>query len=161
MTIIAISDSRTVPVQEDLTTEELKLSVLRGFENAHRVDKRFKDGENFVMGDWAVLNEDGELETPGAGPVPNTYLVFSGNDRFDAKATGQCTIFMASGLIVKSNKFAAGTYLVGTQLTVKGGKLIGVAAANDPCFGQVIEATADWLIYETKAGYLAPAPAGP
>lgn len=158
MTIVAISDSRTVPVQEDLTTEELKLSVLRGFENAHRVDKKTKDGESFISGDWAVLNADGELEAPGFSAVPNTYLVFSGTDRFDAKATGQCTIFMASGLVVKSNKFAAGSYAVGTQLTVKGGKLIGVAAANDPVFGQVIEATPDYLIYETKGGYLAPTP---
>lgn len=158
MTIVAISDSRTVPVQEDLTTEELKLSVLRGFENAHRVDKPFKEGENFVMGDWAVLNSDGELEEPGASAVPNTYLVFSGNDRFDAKATGQCTIFMASDLVVKSNKFDAGSYTVGTQLTVKASKLIGVAGGGDPVFGQVIEANADYLIYETKDGYAAPTP---
>lgn len=158
MTIVAISDDRTVPVQEDLTTEELKLSVLRGFENANRVDYKFKDGESFEMGDWAVLNADGELEAPGAGAVANTYLVFSGNDRFDAKATGQCTVFVNSNLVVKTNKFAAGAYAPGTQLTAKGGKLIGVAASNDPCLGQVIEATSDYLIYETKPGYLSPAP---
>lgn len=155
MTIVAISDDRTVPVQEDLTTEDLKLSVLRGFENAHRVDFKFKEGESFVKGDWAVLNADSELETPSASSVANTYLVFSGNDRFDAKATGQCTVFLSSALVVKTNKFAAGVYSPGKLLTVKGGKLIGLAANGDEVFGQVIEATADYIVYETKGGYTA------
>jgi len=154
MTIVAISDDRTVPVQEDLTTEDLKLSVLRGFENANRVDFRFKDGESFSAGDWAVLNADGELETPGASSVPNTYLVFSGNDRFDAKATGQCTVFVNSALVVKTNKFASGVYTPGKLLTAKGGKLIGLATTGDEVFGQVIEATADYIVYETKGGYV-------
>lgn len=157
MTIVAISDNRTVPVQEDLTTEDLKLSVLRGFENAHRADYKFKAGVSLVAGDWAVLNASGELDTPSASAVPNTYLVFSGNDRFDAKATGQCTVFVNSSLVVKTNKFAAGSYAVGDQLTVKAGKLLTAAGANDPVFAQVIEATADYIVYETKPGYLAPA----
>jgi len=41
-------------------------------------------------------------------------------------------------------------------LTVKASKLVGVASGGDPVFGQVIEANADYLIYETKGGYAAP-----
>ena len=156
MSIVAISNDRTVPVQEDLSTDDLRLQVLRGFENSHRVDKKVASGATFEQGDWAVLNSDGELETPAASAVAATYLVFSGTDRFDSKATGQATIFIASGLVVKTNKYAAGSYSVGTLLTVKGGKLVGVAASADPVFGQVVEVGTDYLVYETKGGYSAP-----
>lgn len=152
----SISEARTVPVTEDLTTEELRLSVLRGLETAFRVDKPINPGVSLEMGDWAVLGADGKLTTPGAAGVPNTYLVFAGNDRYDAKATGQATIFLNSNLVVKTSKFnTAGTYTPGSALTYKdlgGGnyKLTNGVIGTDAILGFVIERSGnDYLVFET------------
>jgi hypothetical protein len=152
----SISEARTVPVQEDLTTEELRLSVLRGLETAFRVDFPIASGVNLEMGDWAVLGADGKLTTPGAAGVQQTYLVFAGNDRYDAKATGQATVFLNSNLVVKTSKFnTAGVYAPGTPLTYKdlgGGdyKLTVGVIGTDAILGFVIERAGDnYLVFET------------
>lgn len=151
--VTAISDIRTVPVGEDLTTEDLKLSILRGLERMFRVDKKRADGEEFEKGEWAVLKSDGTVERPGASPVANTYLVFAGSDRFDAHATGQVTLVMNSPIIVKTNQFDTGeTYAVGDNLTVKslGTGFAGVTKAGgaEAVLARVHEVGEGYLVYE-------------
>jgi len=154
--MLTISDARVVPVTEDLTTEELRLSVLRGLETAFRVDKPVGVGVELETGDWAVLGADGKLALPGASGVPQTYLVFSGTERYDARATGQATIFMNSNLIVKTSKFnTAESYEVGDTLTYKlvtgVPKLTKGVIGVDAILGFVVETHPDdaYLVFET------------
>lgn len=120
MSLVAISASRTVPVAEDLTTEVQTLSIIRGLEKMHRVDRKTGSGVALAEGEWAVLNDDQTLSRPGATPKANTYLVFAGTNRFDSHATGQATILMGGGLVVKSSRYDAGqSYAVGDGLTAK------------------------------------------
>ena len=154
--VTAISDVRISPVGEDLTTEENRLSILRGLERMHRVDKPYATGEAFVMGEWAVLNADGKLERAGATPVPNTYLVFAGTDRFDAKATGQCTILMASQVVAKTSQYDdTASYAVGDYLTVKdlggGESSVTLHTGGEVAVAKVVEVGAGFLVYETMS----------
>ena len=154
MTMASISEGRTVPVTEDLTTEDLSLQILRGLETAFRVDKPFVAGKSFLKGDWAVLNADGKLTYPATAGVANTYLIFAGNDRYDARATGQCTMLMGH-VVAKTEKYnKAATYEVGSPLTYKniGGdvyKLTIGAPGNDAILGHVIEEDGDTITFET------------
>jgi hypothetical protein len=156
--VTGISDIRTVPVGEDLTKEDLRLSILRGTENMYRVDKPVAAGEDFDQGEWAVLNSEGKCERPGASAVANTYLVFSGTNRFDSKATGQITLVMSHPIIVKSSYFnPLGDYAVGTPLTVKtigGGSqaFVTPAETGDTVLARVIESNTNFLVYETLGG---------
>jgi hypothetical protein len=152
-----ISIARTVPVTQDLTTEELRLSVLRGIERMYRVDKPLGTGVVLGMGEWGVLNDDGKVVRPGADPVPNTYLVFCGSERFDVKATGQVTLIMNSPIIVKSSIYdTTAEYHVGDYLTVK--TITGTeaavtpAAGDDPKLAKVQEVGTDYLVYEVLVG---------
>lgn len=150
---VSVSGIRTVPVGEDLTQESLGLSILRGLEKMHRVDKPFANGEDFVAGEFAVLGNDGTLSRPGATPSISTYLVFAGNDRFDAHATGQCTIIMASELLVKTSNFDTGaSYVVGDLLSAKsrgvGAANVTKASAGEFCVGKVVEVGDGYLVYE-------------
>jgi hypothetical protein len=154
MSFVGIDLSRTVPVTEDLTTRELSLAILRGTEKMYRVDKKLGTGVSLLQGEWAVLNSDGTLSRPAATPVASTYLVFSGTDRFDVHATGQATIIMNSAIVVKSNRYyVAGTYDVGTLLTVKdlgaGQAVVSPAGVGDFVVAKVIEVGTNFLVYET------------
>jgi hypothetical protein len=151
----AISPERTVPVTEDLTTEDTQLSIIRGLENMFRADKKVGDGVIFEKGEWAVLEADGTLSRPSATPVANSFLVFAGTDRFDAEATGQATLIMGGGVIVKTTVFnTGGTYDPGDPLTVKdlGGGEAGVTnqTGTEPILAEVIEIGDGILTYQVK-----------
>lgn len=151
--VTSISDIRVAPVGEDLTTEDLSLSVLRGLEKMYRVDKKVAPGAVFVKGEWAVINNDSQAERPSTTPVAGTYLVFSGTDRFDSRATGQVTLIMSWPIIVKTNKFDPIHYDVGDYLTVKdlthGEAYVTKQSDPDPKLARVLEVGNGYLVYET------------
>jgi len=157
MTIEAISSERTVPVQEDLTTEDLSLQVIRGLETMFRADKPFASGVSLVDGEWGVLQSDGTVARASSTPVPNTYPVFCGTNRFDSHATGQVTLILGGGPVLKTNRFDDGqSYAPGDFLTVKdlggGESSVTKQAGSDPRLGKVIEVGADYLVFELLAG---------
>lgn len=150
----AISENRVVPVQEDLTLPETRLEVLRGLENANRVDYPLADGAAFELGEWAVLNADGKLERASATAVANTLLLFTGTDRFDVKATGGCTTLQNSGLVVRTTKYnPAESYAPGDALTVKdwgtGESSLTKQAGAEPVMGRVVSEGNGSLTFET------------
>lgn len=152
--MVAVSDIRTVPVGEDLTTDELRLQVLRGIEKMYRVDKPLATGVALGLGEWGVLGADGTVSRPTATPVAQTYLCFAGTDRFDVKATGQVTLIMNSPIIAKSNRFdTTQTYAVGDYLTVKdlgaGEAFLTKQASTEPKLARVQEVGDGYLVYET------------
>lgn len=151
--MIGIDTARVVPVSEDLTTEELGLSIVRGFDKMFRVDKKIGVGVDLVAGEWGVLGDDGMVSRPTTTPVANTYLVQAGTDRFDARATGQVTLIMNSNIIVKSNKFnTAGSYAAGVLLTARdtgtGAAVVTPAGAGEFVVGKVVEFANGILTYE-------------
>ena len=152
----AISDIRTVPVGEDLTKEESRLSILRGMEKMFRVDKPLATGVTLGLGEWGVLGTDGKIHRAGASPVEATYLCFCGTDRFDVKATGQVTLVMASQVMAKTSVYnPAPSYAVGDYLTVKawgaGESSLTLWTSGEVAVAKVVEVGTDFLVYETMS----------
>ena len=153
--MLTIDTARTVPVQEDLTTDETRLQILRGLEHMFRVDKPLAAATALVLGEWGVLNSDGKMERPGATGVPNTYLVFAGTERFDVVATGKVTLVFGSHIVASTSQFDTGPhYEVGDPLTAKTlghGEAI-LTAATDPAdaiLARVVEFVDGKLTFET------------
>lgn len=157
-----INDARTVPVQEDLTKEDLRLQVLRGLETMFRADKPLVAGEELLTGEWGVLNADGQVERPGATPVPNTFLVFCGTERYDVKATGQVTLVLGSHIVAKTSRYDESVeYAIGDALTVKdlggGEACVTKASAGEVALGMVLQVGDGWLVFETRSPVTLPA----
>lgn len=139
-----MSNENLVPLQSDLTQDEYKLEIVRGLEGLIREDKKIAEGESFSEGDWAVLNNNNELESPSASPVANTFPVWAGNGdgRSDVFATGKATILRGGRFLYKTSKFdPAPSYNVGDGLTVKdlggGEKVPTLASGSDPVVARV------------------------
>jgi hypothetical protein len=151
---LSINPDRIVPVTEDLTTPYNKLEIIRGWEKMHRVDKDIATGATFLPGEWAVLGDNDKLTRPSASPVPNTFLVVAGTDRFDVAATGKATIVMASKIIVRTTQYnTLVSYHVGDYLTVKD---LGTSAAYvtkqsgvEPMLAMVTKVGIGYLEFET------------
>lgn len=147
-----INPDRTVPVQEDLTTEVLEFAVIRGNENMHRKDFPKAEGVSIFTGEWAVLANE-ELVRPGTTPDINTYPVLAGTNRYDAKATGQLTVVQNSTIVAKSERFnKSESYTSGMLLTVKdrgAGEADLTPAANEEwAFAKVTKVNDAYLVFE-------------
>jgi len=155
---VGISDIRTVPVGEDLTAEDLRLQVVRGLEQAKRADYPLADLSTVLLtGEWAVLNASSQAVRASSTPVGQTYPVFSGTDRFDARATGNVTLLLASNVVIKSSVFDdTATYAVGSYLTVKdlggGESKVTLRSGSEPRLARVLEVASTYLVYETLQG---------
>lgn len=112
-----------LPLTEDLLNETPLLEVIRGLEGLFREDIPMAAGESFAEGDWAVINNDYELEAPGATPSRACVPVWAGNSegRSDVHATNKATVLRRTrGFIYRTTKFdGTQTYAVGDNLTVK------------------------------------------
>lgn len=140
-----------VPLTEDLTTDQHKLDIILGLEEAMRrtEDVKMADGETFEEGDWAVKNDSNELVTAGSTGVPNTYPVWAGNkDRYDVHATGKCTVIPATQFVYRTTKFDTGIsdYHAGDKLTVKSGKVPTRAGDSDAVLATVHRAPVDGVM---------------
>jgi len=154
--VVSVSDIRVAPIGEDLSTSDLSLEVLRGFEKMYRVDKKIATGAFFAKGEWAVLNVDGKAERPSTTPAGGSYLVLAGTDRFDSRATGQVTLIMSHPVVVKTSNFEAQTYNVGDYLTVKdlgaGESTVTSWGTGEPKHARVLEVGNGYLVFETLGG---------
>ena len=151
-----INPNRIAPVTEDLTTAEDNFEIIRGWEKMHRVDKPLSVGAAFLSGEWAVLNNTGELERAPASPTEATalYLVIAGTDRFDVAANNAATIVMASQVVVRTKRYnTGGSYTVGAILTVKdlggGESVVTPHSGSEPKVARVTAVGTDWIEYET------------
>ena len=147
--------SNLVPLQADLTKEDLRLSILRGHENMFRVDKKLAPSVSLELGEWGCLSADGTVERPGATPVANTFLIFCGTERYDVHATGQVTMIMNSNVIAKTDRFAVGSYNVGDELTVKdlgaGEAVLTIAASGEYVLARAVEVGSGYLVVDVAA----------
>lgn len=148
-----IGDNSIVPVGEDLTTEKMGLQVLRGFDKMNRVDVPVADGKEFLEGEWGVIDGSGNLDRPGSTPVPNTYLVFAGTNRFDSHATGQASVIMSGDVVVKTERYDDGeSYAIGDALTAKdlggGEAYVTKQSGSEPVLARVLEVGEGYLKYQ-------------
>lgn len=154
--VVSVSDIRVAPIGEDLSTSDLSLDVLRGFEKMYRVDKKIATGAFFAKGEWAVLNVDGKAERPSTTPAAGSYLVLCGTDRFDSRATGQVTLIMSHPVIIKTSNFEPQTYNVGDYLVAKdlggGESTVTSWGTGEPKHARVLEVGNGYLVYETLGG---------
>jgi hypothetical protein len=148
-----MSTENLAPLSKDLFEPDYKLEIIRGLEHLIRVDKTIADGEVFAEGDWAVLNDNDELEAPSATPVANTYPVWAGNaeGRSDVHATKKATILMGQSFIYKTAKFDANpVYTVGAPITVKdlgAGEMVPtLQSGSEPILGRVVAIPANGVM---------------
>lgn len=148
--------SRIAPVTEDLRGLDIACQIMRGYDKAFRKSVKFVDGAVFQPGEWCFIDADGRAQRAVAESKNTACLCISGNERFDAIGNKEVTIVQNSNLVVKSDKYnKQGTYVVGTELTVKnvgnGFSAVTPAAAGDYIVGKVTEAGAGYLVYEVYA----------
>lgn len=158
--VMAINANRTAPVTEDLTTEDLSISVIRGLESVFRKDVELAEGVEIEKGEWGVLNADSKLERPGASATGNAFVVFNGTKRFDAHATGKVTILMGS-FVAKTSKYDTNpSYAVNDFLTVRnlggGEAIITKASTGEGSVGRVLEVGNGYLVFEYIPAAVAP-----
>lgn len=104
------------PNVSDIREEDLRLRVLRGFEQANRVDKKLSGSFTVDRGGYVAMNNDGTVSAVSATPA-KSLLVFRGTEGWDQDATGQITTFQHStSLIYKTNNYVAGSYNVGDKM---------------------------------------------
>lgn len=128
------------PISVDLRAEDTRMDIVKGIEFVNYKDEKLNASVTATVeaGDWLVLDNDGTLVEPGASAVANTYPVFVGNDQFDAQATGQCTLIVGGKFNYRTNKYEAGSYTAGQNLTIKGSsRKLQAAGGSDPVLARV------------------------
>ena len=138
-----------VPLKEDLLLDTHALDIVRGLEGVQRADEKIAEGETFGEGDWAVLNDDAELETPGAAGVLNCFPVWAGNEegRTDVAATGMATVLKGGRFMYRTSKYDKGqSYVAGDKLTVKNGKVPTKAGGSDAVLAVVDKVEGELLL---------------
>jgi hypothetical protein len=137
-----------VPVTEDLRLSDLKFDVVKGLELVSQMthDKQKDPSLTAAVeaGDWLVLSNTDTLVAPGSTGVGNTYPVWVGDESFDTMASGKLTVILGGGYIVQTKKFQSGSYVAGTNLTVKigggGEKYVVAAGGADAILARVTKA---------------------
>lgn len=140
-----IPQELVAPIAEDLRKEDMKFDIVKGIEHINYVDGKWAPGKDVAVeeGDWVTKTNVGYDIIAGGNGVANVYPVVTGNNRYDAIATGNVTIAHGGGFIYKTTKFVPGAYNVGANLTVKdlgaGEKVPSLAGANDAIVARVEE----------------------
>jgi hypothetical protein len=130
------------PITEDLRKEDRRMDIIKGMEHLNLVDVAAVSAvktAGFEAGDWLVKGANG-LEAPTATAVANTYPVWVGNDQLDATATGKGTIIVSGGFIYRTNKYVAGVYTAGQNLTIMAAGIPEAAGGGDPVLARVFTA---------------------
>jgi len=131
------------PITVDLSTPDNQMDIIKGLEHINLVDVKFDPTLVLPVepGDWMVKGATGQMVEPGVAAVASTYPIWVGNTQYDSMATGNLTLITNGGFIYRTNKYVAGVYPVGSNLTIKG--LIRVpqlAAGADPVLARVFTA---------------------
>ncbi len=109
-------DTNIAPNVGDIRDEDLRLRVLRGFEQANRVDKKIPSNLSVERGQYVAAQNDGSVAAVTATPA-KSFLVFRGTEGFDHNATGAVTVFQHStSLIYKTNNYVDASYNVGDKM---------------------------------------------
>jgi len=132
---MALPQEVVAPITTDLRAEELNFDIVKGIEHVNYIDGKLDAGD-VEEGDWVQKTATG-FAVPPAGSV-KCYPVVTGNNRYDALATGQVTVIIGGNWIYKTKKYVAGSYTVGQLLTVKNSQTLpGPWTSGDIACGRV------------------------
>lgn len=137
---MALPQELVAPVTVDLRAEDLKLDIVKGIEHVNYMDGKLDSGD-VSAGDWVRKTSTGFAVPQTGNAVAHVYPVLTGNDQYDALATGNVTVVVNGGFIYKTKKIVAGSYTVGQNLCVKdlgaGEKIPSAAGVNDAVVARV------------------------
>ena len=135
---MALPQESVAPITTDLRAEELKFDIIKGIEHVNYQDGKLDAGD-MEEGDWVVKTATG-FAAPGV-TSKRCFPVVTGNNRYDAIATGNVTVIVGGNWMYQTKKFVAGSYTVGQALTVKdlggGEKTPSAAGGGDVVCGRV------------------------
>ena len=136
---MALPQELLAPISEDLRKEINKFDIVKGIEHVNYIDGKLAAGKDVEEGDWVVGTSTG-FDVPPTSQK-KCFPVVTGNNRYDALATGNVTVIVGGGFIYQTTKFVAGSYTVGQALTVKdlgaGEKVPSAAGSGDVICGRV------------------------
>lgn len=124
---MSLPQELVAPITTDLRAEDLKFDIVKGIEHVNYIDGKLDAGD-VEEGDWVVKTSTG-FALPGASSE-KAYPVVTGNNRYDALATGNVTVIVGGGFIYKTKKYAVDSYVVGQALTIKGSSPLPQAAGG-------------------------------
>ena len=123
------------PITVDLRADDLKFDIVKGIEHVNYIDGKLDAGD-VEEGDWVVKTSTG-FALPGASSV-KAFPVVTGNNRYDALATGNVTVIVGGNWIYQTKKFSGSGFIVNQELTIKGSVAMPQAAApGDVICGRV------------------------
>ena len=132
---MALPQELVAPITVDLRAEDLKFDIIKGIEHVNYIDGKLDSGD-VEEGDWVQKTATG-FAPPPSGSV-KCYPVVTGNNRYDAMATGDVTVIVNGGWIYQTKKFTPGSYTVGQALTIKGSSTVPQAnGGSDITCGRV------------------------
>lgn len=136
---MALPNELVAPITEDLRKEDLKFDIIKGIEHVNYIDGKLDANVDVEEGDWVIKTATGYGKPTNTAKL--SYPVVTGNNRYDAIATGNVTVIPGGGWIYRTNKFVAGSYTLGQALTVKdlggGEKVPSAAGGGDLVCGRV------------------------
>lgn len=136
---MALPQENVAPITTDLRAEELKFEIVKGIEHVSMIDGKLASGD-VEEGDWVEKTNTG-FALPGA-TSKKCFPVVTGNNRYDALATGNITVAIGGDFIYKTKKFVTAAYTAGQALTVKnlgaGEKVPSAAGGGDIICGRVM-----------------------
>lgn len=132
---MALPQELIAPIAEDLRKEDLSFDIVKGIEFISVIDGKLEGTPVPAVsnGDWVQKTATGFAVPSTGNAVASVFPVWTGNNRYDAIATGNVTVIVGGGFIYKTNKFVPGSYTVGQNLCVKdlgGGEMVPSAAGG-------------------------------
>lgn len=143
MSTALLGNDYLAPLNRDITkADRYGLDIVSNLEAILRtaIDYPIGQGEEFEEGEWAVLDNNLKLVSPGAQGSSTAFPVWCGNKtRYDARVINQCTVLTGTGFVYNTQFFdAQQSYAVGDKLTIKNGKVPTLAGETDAIIGQVL-----------------------
>mgnify|MGYP006275967769 CR=1 FL=1 len=124
---MALPQELLAPIGVDLRADDNKFEIVKGIEHVNYIDGKLDAGD-VEEGDWVVKTATG-FAVVGEDSA-KAFPVVTGNNRYDALATGGVTVIVGGGWIYQTKKYATGSYTVGQALTIKGASKVPAAAAS-------------------------------
>lgn len=120
---------------------DYNIEVIRGWPYDGSLDRNepIKSGVTLLNGDWVEKQTDGTVAKVSATPTAAAGVVIQGNgDSASAVNSKKAVVLWGNFLAKVSNFDTTATYVPGSKLTAKSGKL-SLAIGTDPVIGYVLD----------------------
>lgn len=118
------------------------VQIRRGWPNEGALDRAepIKAGSTLSNGDWVQKQSDGTVAVSGATASEAVGLVVQGNGDAASAVNSNKAVVLWSGFIADVSNYDTGaSYVPGSPLTVKSGKITLGVVGTDPIMGRVLD----------------------